>query len=212
MILYVQWMPDSSCDVTGTEHHYHQTRVCSYSKQVSAWLNLVTVTHAGRLRRGSISFRGWLYSHHVERKYSTKANRAADIAAAPYTSYPVNKQQALSTIFDQFYLSGWNLPPPPTFPSKIIFKILFLLNFLSIYTPLEKAGHPWVTLNSIPPAEFNGCKIRTLLSNVSELSEPASGFPPCLPPAVSKHLQWQVTGKLILCYWEADKLLIYNWN
>lgn len=145
MILYVQWMSDSSCDVIGIEHHYHQTWVCSYSKQVSAWLNLVPVTHAGRLRRakgwGPNSIRGWLYSYHVKRKYSTEVNRAADIAIL-WTS-----SRLFLLFFHQFYLPGWNLPPSSTFPYKIIFLIPFLLNFLSIYIQLlRKQITHWLPL------------------------------------------------------------------
>lgn len=53
--------------------------------------------------------------------------------------------------------------------------------------PLKKAGHPQVTFNSIPPIDFNGCKIRIPLNNVCELA--FSEWPSCLSsPTVSKHL------------------------
>ena len=64
----------------------------------------------------------------------------------------------------------------------------FLLNFLSIYKPLDKAGHMQVTFNLIPPIDFNGCEIRIPEANVFELTESPRSFPPCLPPFASKHL------------------------
>lgn len=145
----------------------------------------VPVTHVGRLRRakgwGPNSIRGWSYSHHLERKYNTEANRELTLLLPLTPAILWTSSRLFLLFFNQFYLPGWNLPPPSTFPSKIIFKIPFLLNFLSIYIPLEKAGHPWVTFNSIPPIDFNGCKIRTSLNNVFERSESESGLSPCHP-------------------------------
>lgn len=141
MILYVQWMPDSSCHITATEHCYHQTSWW-FSKQLSAWLNLLIVTHAGRLRRakgyGPSSPRGWLHSHHVGRKNITQTERELTLCWPLHQLSCEKKQQVASAIFYQFYLPGWNVPPSPTFSFKVTKKKSIPPEFLiNIYTPWE---------------------------------------------------------------------------
>lgn len=115
--------------------------------------------------------------------------RGSSRCAGPCTSYRVKKTAGcfcyfLSVLFARLKCSPF---------SYLFFqgnkkKNPFPLNFLSIYIPLEKAGHRQVTFNLIPPTDFNGCEVRIPEGNAFELTESASSLCPCFPLTVSKHL------------------------
>lgn len=117
--------------------------------------NLLTVVHPIMLRIATGLNKDQTLSFSLSdvlsagRNQATKAKRAARFTAAPYTSCPVSKQQ----------VTCHNLPLSPTFPSKLTTISHFFL-FSCRYVYLSRKQVVQVTLNSMPPVDFTGCRIR----------------------------------------------------
>lgn len=133
--------------------------------------NLLTVVHPNRLRRATGLNKDQTLSLFLsdvlsaDRNQATKAKRAARFTAAPYTSCPVSKRQVTSISHQCFVCQVHNLPLSPTFPSKLTTISHFFL-FSCRYVYLSRKQVVQVTLNSMPPVDFTGCRIRIPEVNV----------------------------------------------